>query len=348
MNRIPVLVLALATFFPTFMQAQEPCLAHAEQALRDTCSVPKSATQTFTLEFRPSGESVWCQRLSDHLTFPISNPGVAALFEKSSATPISGQQVSPGQAMLLQPLEEALPGLMARKEQPAPLDASLKDNLRRNEPIDFADDGQSGFLNQTTWNRFGCVRGADEEPTLEQPNDDYFHAWQYDIQFLSGYIGVNLGPMGNVPFNMVPELVRIGCIWNEPRPERLLSGCWEGILELDTLPVVDGPATIVIGSSLLIRYHCVKRKKRRIVPYLQYGGGAMYTNAYLFGSPVLSSGFEFIIQAGFGVNVFLNNRWALTAEWNYYHFSNGGIVLPNVSVNMLGGVIGLTYYIGRK
>jgi hypothetical protein len=44
----------------------------------------------------------------------------------------------------------------------------------------------------------------------------------------------------------------------------------------------------------------------------------------------------------------LNRRLALTTEWMFYHLSNGGIQKPNISLNQMGGLIGLTYYLDRR
>lgn len=178
--------------------------------------------------------------------------------------------------------------------------------------------------------------------------DSVYHPWSWSVSYLSGYLGLNLGPRTAVPFDMVPQILRLNCIWNSPRPNRLFKGSFEGIIELDTMPVVRGPADIVIGGSLLLRYNYQTHKDRRWVLYLQGGGGGMYTDAYLHGSPVLTTGFEFIVQWGAGMNIFLNRRLALTTEFSFFHFSNGGIVLPNISVNQAGFLIGLTYYFGRK
>ncbi len=189
-------------------------------------------------------------------------------------------------------------------------------------------------------------RDLDDICQADTPRDDFYHPWSWSVTYLTGYVGIILGPL-DTPFSMVPEIVRLNCVWTSPHPNRILRGSWEGILELDTMPVVNGPASIVIGGSLLLRYNYATHTCHRLVPYFQIGGGGMYTDAYLHRSPVLSSGFEFIVQAGVGANLFLTRRLALTAEWDYYHFSNGGIVLPNVSVNTMGGLVGFTYYFGR-
>jgi hypothetical protein len=177
--------------------------------------------------------------------------------------------------------------------------------------------------------------------------NEYFDQWHLSASWLTGYIGINLGPKTWVPFSMMPELFRLNMVMWPPRPGWLLGGSGEWLLELDTIPVVDGPARVVIGGSSIGRYNFLTHKERRWVCYFQFGEGVMYTDAVRRHAGVLSTGFEFILQTGVGMNIYLTDRWAFTAEWMAYHFSNGGIVKPNVSVNMMGGLFGLTYHFGR-
>lgn len=179
------------------------------------------------------------------------------------------------------------------------------------------------------------------------PRNDLYHRGQWSVSYLTGYYGLSLGP-DRTPFSMLPEIVRFNRVFNDARPDKLLRGNFEWIFELDTLPVVNGPASIVIGGSFMVRYNYFNRRFKRLVLYGQLGGGGMYTDAYMFKSPVLNSGFEFIINYGNGFNFFLTNRLALTVETSYLHFSNGGIVLPNVSVNEVGVLVGLTYFFKRR
>jgi hypothetical protein len=178
--------------------------------------------------------------------------------------------------------------------------------------------------------------------------DDVFRRGQWSISQLTGATVANLGPMTDTPFGMVIELVRLNCVWNPPRPNKFFSGSFEGVAELDVMPVFNGPASIVVGGSLYLRYNFATCNRRRLGFYFQYGNGGMYTDAYLHGSPVLSSGFEFIIQMGLGARLMLGKAWALNTECNFYHFSNNNIVPPNVSVNEIAIVAGLTYYFKRR
>jgi lipid A 3-O-deacylase len=188
------------------------------------------------------------------------------------------------------------------------------------------------------------VEAGECEPPAHR---DVYHRRQWSVSYLTGFSGINLGP-APVPFSMLPEIVRFNRVFNDPRPDRRLKGSFEWVFELDTLPVVNGPASIVIGGSALLRYNFGTYKHKRLVPYCQIGGGGMYTDAFLYRRGVLSTGFEFIINAGGGCNYFLTDHLALTLEWSYFHFSNSGIVLPNIGVNEVGALVGLTYFFRRS
>src|SRR5689334_2357919 len=44
---------------------------------------------------------------------------------------------------------------------------------------------------------------------------------QWSVSYLTGYYGCNLGPVP-APFSMLPEIVRLNRVIDDPRPERLL------------------------------------------------------------------------------------------------------------------------------
>ncbi len=179
------------------------------------------------------------------------------------------------------------------------------------------------------------------------PRNDVYRRRQWSVSYLTGFSGMNLGP-APVPFSTLPEIVRFNRVFNDPQPDRFVKGSFEWLFEIDTLPVVNGPASIVIGGSALLRYNFGTFKHNRLVFYGQAGGGGTYTDAYLYGRGVLSSGFEFVIHFGCGCNYFLSDRFALNLEFSYMHLSNSGITLPNIGVNEVGGLVGFTYYFRRR
>src|SRR5206468_5346667 len=118
---------------------------------------------------------------------------------------------------------------------------------------------------------------ATQPPPPPHQRDDVYHRGQWSMSYLTGYVGINLGP-APIDFQMLPELVRFNLMLTNAHPDRIFKGNFEGVLELDTLPIVDGPGSIVIGASAMLRYNFLTRKQRRLVMYVQFGGGGSYTD----------------------------------------------------------------------
>jgi hypothetical protein len=151
------------------------------------------------------------------------------------------------------------------------------------------------------------------------------------------------------PFStsFIPQIVRVGKMWSDPDPSReRWRGNWEGLLELDCLPIISGAGNIVIGGSALLRYNLSWRPKR-FMPYVQLGGGGVYTDAFMFPGSPTGSGFNFLLQVGYGSHFFINKKWAITTEGSYIHMSNGGIA-GNAGYNILGGIVGVTRFFGKE
>ena len=77
-----------------------------------------------------------------------------------------------------------------------------------------------------------------------------------------------------------------------------------------------------------------------VVPFFDVGAGVTATS---IGAPDLSNTFEFNLQAAVGTHVFLRDSLALTFEARYLHLSCAGISHPNLGVNGVLGMVGLTF-----
>ncbi|MFL5342831.1 MAG: acyloxyacyl hydrolase [Gemmataceae bacterium] len=181
----------------------------------------------------------------------------------------------------------------------------------------------------------GCVHGW-----------EIFHRGQTEMQFMTGVLGhplPNIGPQGPTMIYL-PELVRFGFMVNNSDPNRrLIKGSLEAIFEATTMPIVAGPGSILVGGALYGRYNFSTRF-RRIVPYIQFGGGGSWSDSFKSPPSNLATGFEFILHGADGIHYLINSHWALSAEYDYYHFSNAGITRGNLGVNAFGGTIGITRF----
>ena len=77
------------------------------------------------------------------------------------------------------------------------------------------------------------------------------------------------------------------------------------------------------------------------IPFFDLGAGVSATS---IGPPDLSGTFEFNLQLGGGVHWFLRDNLALTCEVKYLHMSCAGIHDPNLGINDIAGMLGVTWF----
>jgi hypothetical protein len=122
-------------------------------------------------------------------------------------------------------------------------------------------------------------------------------------------------------------------------------GNFEGRLELfggmQFHPDVDTRGWLV-GLTPHLRYNFATGT--RWIPFVDGGAGVTATG---IGRPDLSGTFEFNLQPGLGVHWFFRENLALTTEARYMHMSCAGIDHPNLGVNNVIGLVGLTWLFGK-
>lgn len=79
----------------------------------------------------------------------------------------------------------------------------------------------------------------------------------------------------------------------------------------------------------------------RWIPYFDIGAGVTATG---IGPPDLSGTFEFNLQGGGGVHYFLRDNLALTLDVHYTHWSCAGLHKPNLGLNGVTGMLGVTFF----
>lgn len=82
-------------------------------------------------------------------------------------------------------------------------------------------------------------------------------------------------------------------------------------------------------------------KSPRIVPFLELGGGVLFTNHKV---PVNTSRVNFLTHGTLGFQFFNNDRRALTANVLYQHISNAGLTVPNPGINTIQFQVGVNWF----
>ncbi|HEU5072455.1 MAG TPA: acyloxyacyl hydrolase [Verrucomicrobiae bacterium] len=95
----------------------------------------------------------------------------------------------------------------------------------------------------------------------------------------------------------------------------------------------------LVGLTPHLRYHFATGT--RWVPFVDCGAGVTATSIR---EPDLGGVFEFNLQAAAGVQWFVRNNVALTLEARYLHLSSARIYRPNLGLNTIAGMAGVTFF----
>jgi hypothetical protein len=192
-----------------------------------------------------------------------------------------------------------------------------------------------------------CSAWADDASNAtHNPTPEVYTKDRISIQLVSGAI---FSPTLFAPRTKVMDYaqtnLRLGWMINSPgRVGFLPRGNLEAILELTNSIIYKGPGNYMGGLTALIRYNIVP-KDSRFVPYIQMGGGAVYTDVYKDRTQNgIGNSVEFTPQGSIGCHYMINNNWSITGETIFHHMSNAGLDHRNRGSNAYGGFIGGTYY----
>ena len=117
------------------------------------------------------------------------------------------------------------------------------------------------------------------------------------------------------------------------------GGNVEGRLELFTGAQCAPSGDWFVGLTPHLRYNFATGT--RLMPFIDGGAGVTATG---IGGPDLSGVFEFNLQFGGGVHWFFRDNEAITLEGRFMHWSDGGFSSPNLGLNGVSGLIGVSYF----
>ena len=122
-----------------------------------------------------------------------------------------------------------------------------------------------------------------------------------------------------------------------------LAGCFEFLLELTPLMIVQQPSRVfgVTVSPLHMRWNFAPIGTHRVRPFAEASGGVVYTSAPV---PVrATTTLNFIDQAGFGLRFGSRDKWGWLAGYRFQHISNAGRVEPNPGANFNFAYVAVTF-----
>jgi lipid A 3-O-deacylase len=160
-------------------------------------------------------------------------------------------------------------------------------------------------------------------------------------------VAVGLAAFGSVQAHDLGLLnASYGHMWGGIKgKDRWYRGNFETRLELfggmQFHPQVDTDGWL-IGLTPHLRYNFATGT--RLIPFLDGGAGV---TAMGIGPPDVSGTFEFNLQGSTGLQWFIRDNLALTGEARYVHFSCAGTHKPNLGINNVAFMFGLTWFFGK-
>ena len=131
---------------------------------------------------------------------------------------------------------------------------------------------------------------------------------------------------------------RYGWVLTRPHGPGFLRGSFEYAVDVVPAFLVFQPANTAYGFSLnQIALKWNFKTRVRVVPYLELGGGVLFTNHQV---PTGTSRVNFTSGGALGMHV-LRNRFNWSIELRYLHISNAGLATRNPGINTVQLRLGL-------
>ncbi len=174
--------------------------------------------------------------------------------------------------------------------------------------------------------------------------DNPFAKGTFEFQDVTGaYFFFDTAQNNRPAIDYAANSLRLGLMLYDPQGPGLLAGNFELLGEVFAGGIFDGPGDVLTGATLIFRYNFVQ-PRARLIPYLQVGGGGVYTNIGEGESRgLISLPVEFNLQGYAGLRYMLNDRWSVMLEAAYRHVSNAEIKKPNFGLDNIGGNVGFGF-----
>lgn len=174
---------------------------------------------------------------------------------------------------------------------------------------------------------------------------DRFAAGSWELENVVGsYFLFDRGGNHRISTDYAVDSVRLGLMVSNPKASGLLRGNFEFMGEAFGGHIFQGPGSVLGGITFFFRYNFI-HPNAHIIPYVQVGGGGVYTDVAhgLASSDDIGADFEFNLQGIIGLRFLLNSHWSINTEGSYRHISNAGLATPNYGIDSAGGALGFGY-----
>ena len=164
-----------------------------------------------------------------------------------------------------------------------------------------------------------------------------------EIQLWAGGGHSVAGGRGNI--GVFNAGLRYGWVLTGPHLPGFLRGRFEYAVDAVPVFLIFQPANTAYGigfDPLGLKWNFERR--RRISPYLELTGGALFTNHDV---PAGTNTVNFMDQAALGMHL-LGEKHNVSLELRYMHISNAGLARPNPGTNTVQVRLGVGRFFARK
>jgi len=211
------------------------------------------------------------------------------------------------------------------------------------QPAPFAPQGRLVRQEGNSW----FVLAGDEGAFAPQPKSiwqgEVGEGFRSDVRTFSLETGVALGVQafgGKQVHDLALLSLSYGhMLGNVVGKEHWYGGNWEARGEFFGGGQFSPRSDELVGLTPHLRYNFATGT--RWVPFADVGAGVTASGIR---PPDQSGTFEFNLQANVGTHWFVRDNLALTFEAGYLHMSCAGLHAPNLGVNTIKGMVGLTWF----
>jgi len=173
------------------------------------------------------------------------------------------------------------------------------------------------------------------------PAGEEQHRWLREIGLLTGYASAPLTEKTG-DYEVIPLLPQFGFDIN-PLARKLNikhKGVFSFMVEPLMNVVINPDTNAEVGCSGFLKYS--QKFTSRIAPYIEGGVGIIYTTQHTHEQ---GTQYNFITQAGVGLQFFLTHQWALTGGYRFRHLSNAGLDGDNEGIDHHFALMGMSYFL---
>jgi len=161
--------------------------------------------------------------------------------------------------------------------------------------------------------------------------------WTFSAGLGKTYIGLGDTKTSVEEYDFI---LKYGYFLSEEKGSSWHRGRHEILFEIPFYYVTKPKSAIMVGVNILACWNFTSASKT-VIPYIFAGGGPIYTNLDI---PDLGAEFNGNYQAGTGFHYFLTSNTAIDFNIRYHHISNAGTAKPNIPLNSIKTLMGISLF----